>query len=93
LDEAKDLERRVDTAVEEILSVQRSFLSEVASESHAVARDPRTHEQITQDAQLADEYATPGTVKHFALRLGFMPHDEQDAEAILRRVVRETELK
>ncbi len=54
--------------------------------------DPRTDEQIAEDRALADEFATPGTVKHFALRLGFMPHDEADAEAILETVIREAEL-
>lgn len=37
--------------------------------------------------KLADEFATKGSVKHFALRLGFMPHDEKDAEAILANIV------
>lgn len=41
--------------------------------------------------RLANEYAESGTVKHFALRLGFMPHNEADAEAILKRMIDERE--
>ncbi len=42
--------------------------------------------------ELADQYAKRGSVKHFALRLGFMPHDEEDAEAILRNCVKNMEI-
>ena len=41
--------------------------------------------------QLADKYANKGTVKHFVLRQGFMPHDEQDAEIILLNIIAEWE--
>lgn len=41
--------------------------------------------------KLADEYAVLGSVKHFALRLGFMPHDEKEAEKILKDVIEESE--
>jgi hypothetical protein len=44
-----------------------------------------------ENLKLANEFATPGTVKHFALRSGYMPHDEADAEAILARCLREGE--
>lgn len=45
-----------------------------------------------ESLQLANQYAQPGTVKHFALRLGFMPHDEKEAEAILRSLIRKGEI-
>ena len=41
---------------------------------------------------LANEFAEPGTVKHFALRLGFMPHNEKDAELILVRVLMDVKI-
>ena len=37
------------------------------------------------NSQIADKYAEKGTVKHFAFRLGFMPHNERDAELIIVR--------
>jgi hypothetical protein len=40
---------------------------------------------------LAAEFAQPGTVMHFAFRLGYMPNDEADAEAIITRCLREGE--
>ncbi len=48
-----------------------------------------TPARCAQQRALADEFATPGSVKHFALRLGFMPNDEADAEAIIDRCLRE----
>lgn len=45
-----------------------------------------------QNLKLANEFALEGTVKHFALRLGFMPYDEAQAEAILESVINEKEL-
>lgn len=42
--------------------------------------------------KLADEFAEKGTVKHFALRLGFMPYNEEQAEAILESCINEKEL-
>lgn len=50
-----------------------------------------TAEQRAENLRLANEFAAPGTVKHFALRLGLMPFDEADAEAILERIIREHE--
>lgn len=44
-----------------------------------------------ENQALADKYAQPGTVKHFALRLGFMPHDEAAAEAILEGLIKQGE--
>jgi hypothetical protein len=54
-------------------------------------QDPRSPHQIAEDAKLADEFATPGTLKHFLLRRGFMPHDEAEAEAILDALILEVE--
>lgn len=42
-----------------------------------------------ENLQLANEFATPGTVMHFALRLGFMPHNEAGAEATIARCIQE----
>lgn len=50
------------------------------------------HEEfVAQSHQLAEEFATKGTVKHFMLRHGFMPHDEAEAEAILVGILKEWE--
>lgn len=46
---------------------------------------------IISNREIADEFAQKGTVKHFALRLGFLPRDEAGAEAILRSIVEENE--
>lgn len=54
-------------------------------------QDYRKPEFIAECISLANEFAKPGTVQHFALRLGFMPHNEQDAEAILHRIILENE--
>lgn len=35
----------------------------------------------------ANEFAKPGTVMHFAMRLGFMPHNEEAAEKLLKSIV------
>ena len=53
--------------------------------------DCRDSVLIDEDHLLANEFASKGSVQHFALRLGFMPHNEDDAEAILERVIREWE--
>lgn len=37
--------------------------------------------------EYADTHAQPGTVLHFAMRLGFMPFSEQEAENILSQLV------
>ena len=44
-----------------------------------------------ENLKLADEFAQPGTVKHFMLRQGFMPHDEKEAEAIIINIFKEWE--
>jgi hypothetical protein len=44
-----------------------------------------------EDYKRAEEYAKKGSVQHFMLREGFMPHNEEDAEAIARGVFRECE--
>ena len=46
---------------------------------------------INENHRLAREFAQPGTVMHFAFRMGYMPSNEQQAEAILRRCLREGE--
>ncbi len=51
--------------------------------------DCRCSGLLSDSLRLANEYATEGTVKHFALRMGFMPHNEEDAEAILKRIIDE----
>lgn len=48
-------------------------------------------EFAAENLKLAGEFSEPGTVKNFALRLGYMPHDEAEAEAILTRCLREGE--
>ncbi len=54
-------------------------------------KDCRNTEAIAFDAGTADKYADKGTVMHFAMRLGFYPNDEEQAEGILRRIVLEHE--
>lgn len=44
-----------------------------------------------ENKTLADEHAQPGTVMHFAFRLGFMPGSEASAEATIERCLRELE--
>lgn len=51
--------------------------------------DCRLPEMIVEGHKLAKEFAEPGTVKHFALRMGFMPHNNEEAEAILKRIIEE----
>lgn len=53
--------------------------------------DPKSPGQITEDHQRADQYAKPGSVQHFMLRMGFMPDNEQVAEKILTSIIREWE--
>lgn len=53
--------------------------------------DCRQPGMIRGDHARADEFATKGSVKHFLLRQGFMPNNEEDAEAILIRIIRELE--
>ena len=54
--------------------------------------DCRTPETIQEDHARADEFAVKGSVQHFLLRQGFMPHNEAEAEAILVRIIRELNL-
>ncbi len=42
-----------------------------------------------ENLKLADEFAAPGTLKHFLLRMGFMPDNELVAEHILRNIIKE----
>lgn len=51
--------------------------------------DWQTPKQEADSLKLADEFATPGTVAHFAFRLGFMAHNEEQAEAIIKRMLQE----
>lgn len=53
--------------------------------------DCRDAATIAEDHQRATQYAKPGSVQHFLLRQGFMPDNEQVAEAILTRLIRERE--
>ena len=46
---------------------------------------------MVENHKLAKEFAQPGSVQHFAFRMGYMPSDEKQAEAILRRCLREGE--
>ena len=46
---------------------------------------------MVENLKLAREFAQPGTVMHFAFRMGYMPANEEKAEAILRRCLREGE--
>lgn len=43
------------------------------------------------DLKRADEFAPKGSVKHFALQLGFFPNNEEDAKAILKSCVEDAE--
>lgn len=52
---------------------------------------PTDASEMVRNHQLAKEFAQSGTVKHFALRLGYMPSDERNAELILKRALREGE--
>lgn len=39
--------------------------------------------------QLAREFAEPGTCKYLLLKMGFMPHNEEDALKLVERLIRE----
>lgn len=52
-------------------------------------QDSRKPEAIAFDAQVADKYADKGTVLHFALRLGFYPNTEEEAEGLLHQLILE----
>jgi hypothetical protein len=54
-------------------------------------KDFRNKNQIEEDKKRADEYAKPGSVQHFLLRFGFMPGNEEQAEAILTNLILERE--
>jgi hypothetical protein len=49
------------------------------------------HADRNESRRLADEFAHPGTLKHFLLSRGFMPDDEKAAAAILDGLIRENE--
>jgi hypothetical protein len=53
--------------------------------------DCRGVAEIAEDRRRADKYAAKGSVQHFALRLGFMPGNEEQAEGIIGRLIRERE--
>ncbi len=80
-----------------IFCLHGGFLIVVLTKEQSVKKQPPKNLPGISDElkvisqKLADEFATPGTVKHFALRLGFMPCNEEDAEAILDRLIREKE--
>lgn len=44
-----------------------------------------------ENLKLANEFSERGKVKHFLLRKGFMPHDDEDAEIILENIFAEWE--
>jgi hypothetical protein len=56
-----------------------------------MAGDPRTPRQIAEDEKLAATYSEPGSLKNAMLRLGFMPHGDDDAFKILKSIVEENE--
>jgi len=54
-------------------------------------QDCRKPDAIAFDAQTADKYSDRGTVLHFALRLGFFPNTEEEAEKLIQRLILERE--
>jgi hypothetical protein len=52
-------------------------------------KDPRKPMMQLEDAKRADEFAEKGTLKHYLLRKGYFPDNEQVAEAILDRIIQE----
>jgi hypothetical protein len=44
-----------------------------------------------ENLRVANEFAIPGTVMHFAMRLGFMPHNEKAAEDLLEFMIKRME--
>ncbi len=40
-----------------------------------------------ENQKLADEFAKPGTNKYYLLQLGFMPHDEDEANTLIKGVL------
>lgn len=53
--------------------------------------DPRPPVQQIEDAARADEFAEKGTLKHYLLKRGFFPDNEEVAEAILDNIIRGNE--
>lgn len=53
--------------------------------------DCRSMQMIVEDRKRADEFAEKGSVKHFALRIGYMPGTEKQAEDLLQRICHENE--
>lgn len=54
-------------------------------------KDSRPPDAIEEDRKRADRYADQGSVMHFAMRLGFFPNDEEEAESIIHRIIIEQE--
>lgn len=44
-----------------------------------------------ESESLADEFATKGTLKHYMLRKGFLPHNEEQAEQMMDSIIEEKE--
>jgi hypothetical protein len=51
------------------------------------------HSYQQENEKLAEEFAQKGTLKHYLLRKGFLPHDEKAAEAILDGIIEEWEAR
>jgi hypothetical protein len=51
----------------------------------------RRAEMNAQNLARADEFAKPGSLKHFMLRQGFMPDNEEVAEIMLINILKEWE--
>lgn len=62
---------------------------ELIAAAYKVAR--AWHAERNEDHRLAAEFSEKGTLKYFMLSEGFMPHDEEDAKAILRGIFKENE--
>jgi hypothetical protein len=54
-------------------------------------KDYRNEDAIAFDARTADKYSDKGSVLHFALRLGFFPNTEEEAESIIQKKLLELE--
>jgi len=54
-------------------------------------KECRNTEAIAFDFKTAEKYSDRGTVLHFALRLGFFPTTEEEAEALITRLLLERE--
>lgn len=54
-------------------------------------KDFRSSTEIEKCKQYADKVAPKGSVMHFAIRLGFLPLNEEMAEEIIERCILELE--